>query len=66
VPVKLDFFEHVAPDLGAIQLNLMERLRGSAPKGSHLFSGGKQYKVANRIVASNRTPAEPMLWLDTP
>src|SRR6266481_1574259 len=66
VPVNSDFLSTVAPDLGAIQLNLMERYEGSAPKEVIYSSGGKQYKVANRIVASNRTLQEPMLWIDTP
>src|SRR5260370_5246673 len=29
-------------------------------------SGGEQYKVARRIVASNRTLQPPMFWIDTP
>ena len=66
VPVNSDFLSTVAPDLGAIQLNLMERYEGSAPKEVIYSSGGKQYKVANRIVASNRTLQEPMFWIDTP
>src|SRR6202158_680995 len=66
VPVTPDFLSTVAPDLGAIQLNLMERYEGSAQKEVIYSSGGKQYKVARRIVASNRTLQDPMFWIDTP
>jgi len=66
VPVTSDFLSTVAPDLGAIQLNLMERYEGSAQKEVIYSSGGEQYKVARRIVASNRTLQDPMLWIDTP
>src|SRR5712692_5018137 len=66
VPVKPEFLSTVAPDLGAIQLNLMERYEGSAQKEVIYSSGGKQYKVANRIVASNRRLQDPMFWIDTP
>src|ERR1700682_5168051 len=66
VPVKPEFLSTVAPDLGAIQLNLMERYEGSAQKEVIYSSGGKQYKVARRIVASNRTLQDPMFWIDTP
>src|SRR5882762_7089148 len=51
---------------GAIQLNLMERYEGSAQKEVIYSSGGEQYKVARRIVASNRTLQDPMFWIDTP
>ncbi len=66
VPVTSDFLSTVAPDLGAIQLNLMERYEGSAQKEVIYSSGGEQYKVARRIVASNRTLQDPMFWIDTP
>jgi phosphoserine phosphatase RsbU/P len=66
VPVTSDFLSTVAPDLGAIQLNLMERYMGGAPQEVIYSSGGEQYKVANRIVASNRTLQDPMFWIDTP
>src|ERR1700694_516622 len=66
VPVHSDFLSTVAPDLGAIQLNLMERYEGSAQKEVIYSSGGKQYKVARPIVASNRTLQDPMFWIDIP
>ena len=66
VPVNSDFLSTVAPDLGAIQLNLMERYEGSAQKEVIYSSGGEQYKVARPIVASNRTLQDPMFWIDIP
>jgi len=66
VPVNRDFLGTVAPDLGAIQLNLMERYFGGTQQGVTYTSGGEQYKVANRIVARNRALQSPMFWIDTP
>jgi sigma-B regulation protein RsbU (phosphoserine phosphatase) len=66
VPVTPEFLSTVAPDLGAIQLNLMERYMGGTPQEVIYSSGGEQYKVAGRIVALNRTLQPPMFWIDTP
>jgi phosphoserine phosphatase RsbU/P len=66
VPVKEDFLSTVAPDLGAIQLNLMERYTGGSPQEVIYSSGDEQYKVVRRIVAANRTLQPPMFWFDTP
>jgi len=66
VPVKPEFLSTIAPDLGVIQLNLMENYEGTAPQGVLYLSGGKQYRVADRIVAGNRALQAPMFWLDSP
>jgi sigma-B regulation protein RsbU (phosphoserine phosphatase) len=66
VPVTPEFLGTVAPDLGAIQLNLMERYFGGGQQGVTYSSGGEQYKVANRIVARNRMLQSAMVWIDTP
>jgi sigma-B regulation protein RsbU (phosphoserine phosphatase) len=66
VPVTADFLATVAPDLGAIQLHLMERYTGGVQQGVSYTSGGEQYTVAGRIVARNRTLQSPMFWLDSP
>lgn len=66
VPVTPEFLGTVAPDLGAIQLNLMERYFGGTQQGVTYTSGGEQYKVANRIVARNRVLQSAMFWIDTP
>jgi len=66
VPVKEDFLATVAQDLGAIQLNLMERYVGGTRQGAIYSSGGAQYKVANRVVAKTRNLQQAMFWLDSP
>jgi len=66
VPVDSDFFSAIAPALGVIQLNLMEKYEGTAPRGVLYRSGEKQYRVAGRIIASNRTLQPAMFWLDSP
>jgi phosphoserine phosphatase RsbU/P len=66
VPVDEDFLNTIAPDLGVIQLNLMELYEGTPPQGVLYRSGEKQYRVAKPIVASNRRLQAPMFWLDSP
>ena len=66
VPVTPEFLSTVAPDLGVIQLNLMEMYQGSAPKGVLYSSGEQQYRVAHPIVARNRALQPPMFWFDSP
>ena len=66
VPVKPDFLTTVAPDLGAIQLNLMEHYAGGQEPAYTRSSGGEQYKVAKRIPASNRSLQPAAFWMDTP
>jgi phosphoserine phosphatase RsbU/P len=66
VPVNADFLSTIAPDLGVIQLNVMENYDGTGPPGVLYSSGDKQYRVADRIVASNRTLQAPVFWLDSP
>ena len=66
VPVKPDFLTTVAPDLGAIQLNLMEHYAGGQEPAYTRSSGGEQYKVAKRIPASNRGLQPAAFWMDTP
>lgn len=66
VPVNPEFLSTVAPDLGSIQLNLMERDTGGTQQGLRYKSGDIQYVAARRIVASNRTLQSAMFWIDTP
>src|ERR1700687_3695006 len=66
VPVTPEFLNTVAPDLGAIQLNLMERYTGGSPQGVIYPSGEDQYKVARPIVARNRVLQDAMFWIDPP
>jgi sigma-B regulation protein RsbU (phosphoserine phosphatase) len=54
VPVTPEFLATVAPDLGAIQLNLMRQYSESKSANVIYSSGGVQYEAARRIVARNR------------
>jgi sigma-B regulation protein RsbU (phosphoserine phosphatase) len=64
--VTSDFLSTIAPDLGVIQLNLMEKYEGTAPQGVLYLSGRTQYRVAGRVVATNRALQAPMFWFDSP
>jgi len=66
VPVSPEFLSTVAPDLGGIQLNLMERYTGGAQKRLKYKSGDTQYVVARPIVAQNRTLQNATFWIDSP
>src|SRR6266852_6399580 len=50
VPVTPEFLSTVAPDLGGIQLNLMERYLGGTQPGLKYRSGDLEYVVARPIV----------------
>ncbi len=67
VPLNEEFLASVAPDLGAIQLNLMQRYSGSGHQGVlYTTTDGVQYENTHRIVAQNRFLQPAMLWIDTP
>jgi phosphoserine phosphatase RsbU/P len=66
IKVTPEFLSTVAPDLGNIQLNLLERYTGGPPRGLLYKSGDAQYIAARRIVARNRTLQDAMLWIDMP
>jgi sigma-B regulation protein RsbU (phosphoserine phosphatase) len=54
----------VAPDLGAIQLNLTQPYNGGTPHGVIYSTGGVQYETAKPIVALNRTLQPAAFWLE--
>ncbi len=64
VPVTPDFLATIAPDLGAIQLNLMEHYTGG--QEPVYSSGREQYRVAKPIPAHNRGLQPAAFWMDTP
>jgi phosphoserine phosphatase RsbU/P len=66
VPVNSDFLATIAPDLGAIHFNLMDRPAPGMPAGLLYTSGEQQYSLGRRIVASNRLLQPAMFWLDSP
>jgi sigma-B regulation protein RsbU (phosphoserine phosphatase) len=64
VPVKPELLATIAPDLGAIQLNLTQPYNGGTPSGVIYSTGGAQYETAGRIVARNRTLQPPAFFID--
>jgi phosphoserine phosphatase RsbU/P len=67
VPLDEAFLASIAPDLGAIQFNLMRRYSGGAHPGVlYTTNGAQQYETIRRIVARNRFLQPAMLWIDSP
>jgi sigma-B regulation protein RsbU (phosphoserine phosphatase) len=64
VPVTPEFLALIAPDLGAIQLNLTRRFEGGARQGILYTSGNLQYETTGRILARNRTLHPAAHWID--
>ena len=63
VPVTPQFLATIAPDLGAIQLNLTQRFTGGRPRGVLYSTGGTQYETTGKIPAQNRV-LQPAMLLD--
>jgi sigma-B regulation protein RsbU (phosphoserine phosphatase) len=64
VPVTPDFLATIAPDLGAIQLNLTRRFEGGTRQGILYTSGNIQYETTRRIPARNRFLHPASHWID--
>src|SRR5277367_5104564 len=64
VPVTPDFLATIAPDLGAIQLNLTRKFEGGTGQGILYTSGDAQYETTKRIPARNRTLHVAGYWVD--
>jgi len=65
VPVNDTFLASIAPDLGAIQLNLMEPYTGGTQQGVlYTTDSGAKYANTHRIVAQNRSLQPALLWID--
>jgi sigma-B regulation protein RsbU (phosphoserine phosphatase) len=64
VQVTPDFLALIAPDLGAIRLNLTRKFEGGARKGILYTSGNDQYETTDAILAHNRTLHPPAHWID--
>jgi sigma-B regulation protein RsbU (phosphoserine phosphatase) len=65
VPVTPDFLASIAPDLGAIQLNLTRKFEGGARVGIlYTSSSNIQYETTKPIPARNRTLHPPSHWID--
>ena len=64
VPVTPEFLAAIAPDLGAIQLNLMQKFTG-APRQTVIYkSGDEQYSAGGRIAAKSRSLQPEGFWID--
>ena len=67
VPITSDFLATIAPDLGAIQLNLMRRYSGGPHQGVlYTTDNGGQYETILPLRASNRSLQPALLWIDSP
>lgn len=66
VPITPDFLAGIAPDLGVIQLSLMDKYVPGLRQGVIYSTANSQYVTARRIVARNRSLQPPMIWIDTP
>jgi phosphoserine phosphatase RsbU/P len=64
VPVKPEFLAAIAPDVGAIQLNLMQKFRGGSAQTVIYESAGGQYIAAGRIAARDRALQREGFWID--
>jgi phosphoserine phosphatase RsbU/P len=64
VLVTPEFLALIAPDLGAIQLNMTRRFEGGTRQGILYTSGNLQYETTGRILARNRTLHPAAHWLD--
>jgi phosphoserine phosphatase RsbU/P len=66
VPVTPEFLALIAPDLGAIQLNLTRRFEGGTRQGILYTSGDVQYETTRRIPARNRFLHPASHWIIDP
>jgi sigma-B regulation protein RsbU (phosphoserine phosphatase) len=64
VLVTPEFLALIAPDLGAIQLNLTRKIGGGTRQGITYKSGDVQYEITSRITAKNRVLHPSSHWLD--
>jgi len=64
VEVNSEFLALIAPDLGAIQLNLTRRFEGGTRQGILYNSGNLQYETTAPIQARNRVLHPTAHWLD--
>jgi sigma-B regulation protein RsbU (phosphoserine phosphatase) len=64
VPMTPELLATVAPDLGAIQLNLTEPYTGGRPSGVIYSTGDLHYQTLTPIVAKNRVLQPAGFWLE--
>src|SRR5215467_8699614 len=66
VPITSDFLSGIAPDLGVIQLSLMEKYVAGMRQGVIYSTADAQYLTGVRIVARNRSLQPAGIWIDSP
>src|ERR1700733_2568 len=64
VPVTPELLSAIAPDVGAIQLNLMRKISGSDRQTAIYESSGERYAAGGRINARARVLQPPGFWID--
>jgi sigma-B regulation protein RsbU (phosphoserine phosphatase) len=64
VPVTSDFLESIAPDVGAIQFNVMKKFTSGDTQAAIYTSGAEQYAVAKPITARARGLQPGNFWID--
>jgi phosphoserine phosphatase RsbU/P len=64
VPVTPEFLAAIAPDVGAIQLNLMQKLTGAPQQTVFYKSGDVQYAAGEKIAARSRGLQPEGFWID--
>jgi sigma-B regulation protein RsbU (phosphoserine phosphatase) len=64
VPVTPEFLAAIAPDVGAIQLNLMHKISGGERQTVIYESSGDQYAAGTRIAARSRALQPEGFWID--
>jgi sigma-B regulation protein RsbU (phosphoserine phosphatase) len=64
VPVTPEFLATLAPDLGAVHLEILERYDSARPASVLYPFGDAKYSSVRRISARNRTLQPKLVWLD--
>jgi sigma-B regulation protein RsbU (phosphoserine phosphatase) len=64
VPVTPEFLATLAPDLGVVHLDLLERYDASRPAGVLYPFGDAKYSAVRRVSARNRVLQPKLAWLD--
>jgi sigma-B regulation protein RsbU (phosphoserine phosphatase) len=64
VPVTPDLLAAIAPDVGAIQLNLMQKFTGGTQQTVIYESGNQKYSAGGRITARARALQPEGFWID--
>jgi sigma-B regulation protein RsbU (phosphoserine phosphatase) len=64
VPITPEFLATLAPDLGVVHVDILERYDPSRPASVLYPFGDAKYSAVRRVSARNRTLQPKLLWLD--